>query len=65
MKLAETNSEKRDTMGQKNCKKLNIEIPPKLHNEIKQQAKERNITIRTFVLRCILPVVIKNRELRT
>jgi len=49
-------------MGQKSCKKINLEIPPELHAEIKQQAKERNMTMRTFVLRCIIPVVIKNRS---
>lgn len=52
-------------MGQKYCKKINLEIPHKLHAEIKKQAKERNITIRAFVLKYLLPAVIKNREVRT
>ena len=50
-------------MGQKYCKKYTLEIPPKLHAEIKKQAKDRNITMRTLILRCLLPTVHKNREL--
>lgn len=50
-------------MGQKNCKKINLEIPHELHTEIKKQAKERNITIRALVLRYLLPSIIRNKEL--
>jgi predicted HicB family RNase H-like nuclease len=50
-------------LGQKYCKKLNLEIPHDLHAEILKQAKQRNITIRTFVLKYLLPAVIKNKNL--
>jgi len=50
-------------MGQKYCKKINLEIPPELHAEIKKQAKIRNITIRQFVLKYLVPAVLKNKEL--
>jgi len=52
-------------MGQKYCKKYTLEIPHDLHAEIKKQAEERNITMRTLILRCVLPIVAKNKELRT
>ena len=50
-------------MGQKHCKKYTLELPYDLHAEIKQQAKTRNITMRTLILRCLLPVIIKNRKI--
>jgi hypothetical protein len=52
-------------MGQKYCKKYSVEIPHKLHAEIKKQAEERNITMRALILRHLLPAVMKNKELRT
>jgi len=50
-------------MGQKHCKKYTLELPHKLHAEIKKQANVRNITMRTFILRYLMPHVIKNNEL--
>lgn len=50
-------------MGQKYCKKYTLEIPHELHAEIKKQAADRNISMRTLILRCILPSIHKNREL--
>ena len=52
-------------MGQKYCKKINLEIPHELHAEIKKQAQDRNISIRAFVLKYLIPVIIKNKELNT
>ena len=52
-------------MGQKYCKKYTLEISHDLHDEIKRQAEERNITMRTLILRCIVPIVDKNKQLRT
>ena len=49
-------------MGQKYCKKINLEISPELHSEIKKQANDRNITIRRFILKYLLPYVMKNKE---
>lgn len=49
-------------MGQKYCKKINLEISPELHSEIKKQANDRNLTIRRFVLKYLLPYVMKNKE---
>ncbi|KKK78540.1 hypothetical protein LCGC14_2842540 [marine sediment metagenome] len=50
-------------MGQKYCKKLNLEIPHELHAEIKKQAQYRNITIRKLILRYILPNIVKNKNI--
>lgn len=50
-------------MGQKYCKKYTLELPHELHSEIKKQASDRNISMRTFILRYLLPAVIINREL--
>jgi predicted HicB family RNase H-like nuclease len=52
----------RGIMGQKYCKKINLEISPELHSEIKKQANDRNITIRRFILKYLLPYVMKNKE---
>lgn len=50
-------------MGQKYCKKINLEITHELHAEIKKQAEKRNITMRKLLLRCIIPIVLRNKQL--
>ena len=50
-------------MGQKYCKKINLEVTHELHAEIKKQAKDRNITIRKFILKYLIPVIVKNKEI--
>lgn len=49
-------------MGQKNCKRIILEISHELHAEIKKQAQDRNITIRKFILKYLIPVIAKNKE---
>jgi predicted HicB family RNase H-like nuclease len=58
------NERKVSRMGQKYCKKINLEIPHELHAEIKKQAIDRNITMRTLILRYLLPSLDKNRNVR-
>jgi len=49
-------------MGQKYCKRINLEISHELYNEIKQQSKELNISMRMFILRLIMkPILIRKR----
>ena len=50
-------------MGQKYCKKINLEVTHELHAGIKKQAEQRNITIRKLILRYILTNIVKNKNI--
>lgn len=49
-------------MGQKYCKKLNIEITHKFHAEIKEWARRRNMTIRRYVMRSVRREINKDEK---
>lgn len=43
-------------------KRLTIEVPVALHNEIKARAAMRNITVRKLVIRAILEMIAKEKQ---
>lgn len=51
-------------MPQKNCKRIILEIPHWIYEEIKLQAKEHNIPMRALILKFLLPELIKRRNIR-
>lgn len=44
-------------------KRFVIEVQDWLHAEVKKQAKRHNITMRAYVLRLMMPEVIKRKNL--
>lgn len=48
--------------GRKSPKRLLIDIPDQLHEEIKKRAATRNITMRKWVIRAVMRVIEEEKK---